>query len=451
MQIYPREMCVQPRFARLAVRTDVRYNAVVSAAADFVGIAGDSPWNASPVVLLQDAVEALASEDIEPFSTAAIGDDLVSMRTAIDRLEAEFARRLAQFGHRQGPAAELCSLHGWLRSHFDVTHRDAEQMEQLAEALPQLTGAADAFRRGEISVRNASILARAVAQMGADKLSPAAEPLLTAARECKPMLVSIAVSHARHCVDPDGSLSAAEKAYNSRRVLLSQTFGDMYVLDGQLDPEGGTLLRAALDALSKPAGRDDYRTTTQRRADALIELARRQLQSGELPTTGGQRPHLVLTVPMATLRAEPGSPAGDISRGSTVPAETARRIACDAALTEIGVDAATGEPLSVGRTRRTVPAPMRRALALRDKGCRLPGCDRPVEWTDAHHVLHWADHGETELPNLVLLCRRHHRAVHEGGRRLMIGPGGAVALPPSPRGEGRVPSGRWDPLTSTFR
>ena len=97
----------------------------------------------------------------------------------------------------------------------------------------------------------------------------------------------------------------------------------------------------------------------------------------------------------------------------------------------VALDASTGEPLSVGRARRTVPPAMRRALALRDKGCRFPGCDRPVEWTDAHHVQHWADDGPTELANLVLLCRRCHRRVHEGRWRLeCMEAGELVAAPP---------------------
>jgi hypothetical protein len=74
--------------------------------------------------------------------------------------------------------------------------------------------------------------------------------------------------------------------------------------------------------------------------------------------------------------------------------------------------------LDVGRRTRTVPPAIRTALVVRDRGCAFPGCDRPPSWTDAHHLEHWADGGPTALDNLVLLCRRHHRAVHEGGWRL---------------------------------
>jgi 5-methylcytosine-specific restriction endonuclease McrA len=87
-------------------------------------------------------------------------------------------------------------------------------------------------------------------------------------------------------------------------------------------------------------------------------------------------------------------------------------------------------PLSVGRATRTIPAPIRTALHLRDQGCRFPGCDRPPAWTDGHHIIHWSDGGSTELENLVSLCRRHHRAVHEQGWRIRIADGIAVVKPP---------------------
>jgi 5-methylcytosine-specific restriction endonuclease McrA len=87
-------------------------------------------------------------------------------------------------------------------------------------------------------------------------------------------------------------------------------------------------------------------------------------------------------------------------------------------------------PLSAAPARRTIPAHLRRALCLRDQGCRFPGCDRPPAWTDGHHIIHWVDGGPTALDNLVSLCRPHHRAVHEQGWRIHIADGVAVVEPP---------------------
>jgi len=102
-----------------------------------------------------------------------------------------------------------------------------------------------------------------------------------------------------------------------------------------------------------------------------------------------------------------------IENGPHVSAETSRRIACDSSVLRIDEDK-NGEPLAIGRKSRSIPPAMRRALRMRDKGCRFPGCTND-KFVDGHHIEHWADGGETSLDNLVLLCRRHHHLVHEGG------------------------------------
>jgi hypothetical protein len=104
-----------------------------------------------------------------------------------------------------------------------------------------------------------------------------------------------------------------------------------------------------------------------------------------------------------------------------VTAETSRRLACDASVVHWREDAG-GEPLNIGRKARTIPPAIRRALQRRDGGCRFPGCSCS-RFVDAHHIVHWADGGETSMDNLVLLCRRHHRLVHEGGFGVHCGAG----------------------------
>jgi hypothetical protein len=114
---------------------------------------------------------------------------------------------------------------------------------------------------------------------------------------------------------------------------------------------------------------------------------------------------------------------------------TARRLTCDAEVARV-LMGATGEVLELGRSTRVVSRAQRRALVLRDRGCGFPGCDRPPEWCDAHHLRHWADGGTTDLANLLLLCRRHHVLCHEGGWQLARGPDGRItATRPSDRHE----------------
>jgi Domain of unknown function (DUF222)/HNH endonuclease len=263
----------------------------------------------------------------------------------------------------------------------------------------------------------------------------------------------------------------------------------MVAVDGLLEPEAGSIVLAALEPLARPAAAQDCRSGGQRTADALTELARRQLEGGGLPKAGGVRPQLLVTVDLDSLLGGSGSLAGETSWAGLLAPEACRRLACDGAVTRVLIsrhphqppdpvpdpasdpDSAVGpgfgpglgplpgkpmglpgrlraalavlplalggarrQPLEVGRATRVVQPAQRAALAVRDGGCVFPDCDRPLAWCEAHHLWHWADGGPTDLSNLALLCRAHHRAVHEGGWRLIRGPDGDfTATPPRRR------------------
>lgn len=139
----------------------------------------------------------------------------------------------------------------------------------------------------------------------------------------------------------------------------------------------------------------------------------------------------MVTIDLETLIERSGRRSELQDTGQITP-ETARRLACDADVTRV-ITRAGSEPLELGRRTKVVPPGLRRAVAVRDRGCRFPGCGRPPGWCDAHHVRHWADGGETSLGNLVLLCRPHHRAIHCGfgvemidGRPLFCPPDGTM-------------------------
>ncbi|MDP9297037.1 MAG: HNH endonuclease, partial [Actinomycetota bacterium] len=226
----------------------------------------------------------------------------------------------------------------------------------------------------------------------------------------------------RQRVDQERSLDGEERLRERRRLHASVSFLGMVRVDGDLDPETGetllTALGAVLDSEARSRKSDDDRTPPQRRADALGEICRQWLDSTERPNVGGERPHVILTVGADTLAGEK-RPA-ELDHVGPVQPETAKRIACDASVMRV-VMAARSEPLDVGRRTPVIPPSMRRAVIVRDRHCRFPGCDRPHTWCDAHHVLHWADGGPTALPNLLLMCRRHHRMVHRaGGFRLEL-------------------------------
>ena len=384
-----------------------------------------SPHAAAEIHHLVDALD----EQLAALPDCALGDELVDMRSAIDRLECVFAHTLRRFDRsREYSSAGAVSTIAWLRWKCHLSTGAASARMAIARTIEHLPQTEAAFARGDLGVQHVTHVARTAEQIGCDAVREHEGILLNAAKYLDPNRFSLVTRHLRHCADPDGALDDANDAHEVRRLHLSHTIDGVYVVDGLLDSEGGAMLQSALNALSAPLPRDE-RSAAQRRADALVEVCRRQLDAGDLPAAGGQRPHLTLTASIDTLRGEPGHPPADVQWGLPVPGETARRIACDAAAAMVVLDA-QGAPIGAGRSTRVIPPALRRALVVRDGGCTFPGCDRPPDWTDAHHLEHWADGGPTDLANLTLLCRRHHRMVHEEGWRLARGDGRMIAIPP---------------------
>src|SRR5579859_5275836 len=335
--------------------------------------------------------------DQDQLPDSDLGDHLLHLRHRIDRLESLFASALLRFDHsRQFASAGSTSSTSWVRSHCLLSGPASAQRVTLARHLPQLPQTQAALADGQIGFQNASLITQAASRLG-DQAVRAAEPfLLPAARQLDPGRFALVTGHLAHCADPDGSLHEAEQAHQRRWLGLSRTLDGRFHLQGLLDPEGGASLQTALDSLSLPLPQDT-RSARQRRADALVELSRRQLDSGRLPAVGGQRPHLTLTASVETLAGLPGAEAGELAPGVLVPARAVARLGCDAAVSLV----------------------------------RVSGQGQPLEWTDAHHLVHWSEGGGTRLQNLVLVCRTHHRLVHEGGWRLAGDASGElVALPP---------------------
>jgi hypothetical protein len=147
--------------------------------------------------------------------------------------------------------------------------------------------------------------------------------------------------------------------------------------------------------------------------DALGELVHHAMEQGALPRRHSVKPHINLTMTLEGLKGELGAPPADLELSLPISTRTAERIACDCTMSRVLL--AGSMVIDVGRATRVVSAPTMRALRVRDKGCRFPGCDRQVDWTNPHHIIAWARGGPGNLPNLVLLCYFHHRLVHEGG------------------------------------
>jgi hypothetical protein len=209
-----------------------------------------------------------------------------------------------------------------------------------------------------------------------------------------------------------------------------------------LDPEGGQIVSTALGLATSPdAEGEPPRSPAQRRADALVEVCRWFLDHQHQKPGGRHRPHLNVIINLKDLLAGKGGRAVD---GTELGAAVTQALACDSVLHRVLMKGRS-TILDYGTSTRTIPAPLWNALVIRDEHCRFPGCDRPHAWSDAHHVVHWARGGETKLSNLLLLCRRHHRSVHEpGGISLSMSSDGPVFR----REDGSVLAGPVRPVSA---
>ncbi|HEY0695264.1 MAG TPA: DUF222 domain-containing protein, partial [Kribbella sp.] len=277
-----------------------------------------------------------------------------------------------------------------------------------------LAGAAAALRAGVLSEEQLGVVLRTVRELP-DGVSQrtrieAERQLVGEAHRFDPIQLSKLGARIRAHLDPDGVLRSEEDAAKRMELSVTPDVDGVVRVRGRLSAEGAALVRSALSSLAKPLP-NDTRSAAKRRADALVELARRALNAGTLPVEGGVRPHIGLTVDLAELRRHTG--VVDLDSGGTVSIQAARRICCDADVIPI-VMRGRSQPLDVGRQQRLVTAPLRRALIARDRGCAAPGCDRPPEWCEAHHLVHWANGGTTSIDNTALVCGYHHTLVHHG-------------------------------------
>ena len=381
------------------------------------------------VARLRDGVRAMSGW-IREADGQELGEGLIQIReSGIDSLEAVFADGLRRFDESGEYAAEgALSVIAWLKWRCKLSGGAAAERVGIARQLERLPRTGEAFARGDLGYQHVAMIARTAEHVGAGAVRKAESSLLQAAKTHDPGQFAGITKDLEHRIDPEGALAEANRAYERRYLHLGEPMDGLIRLDGLLDAEGGATLRTALNAFMLP-GKEDDRTPGQRRADALIEVCR---QRGRPSADGaGPRPQLIITASVDTLAGIPGAPAARLDSGAMVPSAMVQRLACDSAITRI---TGLGElDQEVTQASRSVPAATRRALAARDRHCVFAGCDRLPVWCDGHHLVFWTRGGPTTLPNLALVCRPHHRKVHEEGWLLERRKDGRWAAIPPPR------------------
>src|SRR5438477_3417232 len=281
-----------------------------------------------------------------------------------------------------------------------MTSNAAYDRLAVGERLADLPRSTDAMDGGQIGFAHLAVMARTAEAVGKGFDE---SKLLALAREHSPGKFHYKCLHYRHSVDAKKYAEEQNEQQFSHHLSLSTAESGHLLINGVLDPVGGAAVRAALEPLARKSGEHDDRLLPQRYADALVELA-----------SGGKQANIQVTASIETLKGLAGAAAGEMEFSLPISSLAVQRMACDCSVTRVLLSQES-LVVDVGRSKRVIGGAMRKALQMRDQHCKWPGCERPPSRCDGHHLTHWIEGGPTNLDNLVLLCRRHHRMVHEGG------------------------------------
>jgi Domain of unknown function (DUF222)/HNH endonuclease len=361
---------------------------------------------------------------VAPRAGEAIAAELIRRRQKIDQEELEFSGLAAEFAQTDEHEQQgFDSPISWLKAVCHMSGGAAGDRVCVGQQVEHLGESAVALAAGEIGFAHLALIARTSAALG-ERLDEA--KLLRQARKLNIFPFRNRCLHARHAGDPEGFVNEEKEGVEARSLTLTTADDGVVLVQGLLDKVGGAALRTALEPLARRAGKYDDRDRERRLADALVDLSMHALDTGLVP----QRTHLQVTSSLETLLGLSDAPAAEMEFSLPISSRAVERLACDCSVTRVLLDSES-MVIDVGRAKRVVSAPQSKALKVRDRGCTWPGCDRPATWTSAHHVVHWIHGGSTDLPNLILLCYRHHWMVHEGQWQVVRADDGVMlTIPP---------------------
>jgi len=359
-----------------------------------------------------------------------LGDEIAELSAHLDAATARLLDLIREFDARGGWNTGFRSCAAWLAWRVGLAPGAARERVRVARALGTLPALAEALARGELSYAKVRALTRVA--------TPETEARLLAVGRAGTAVHVERIVRGWRQVDRQAEARETARQHAGRALHVYQDEDGTVVLRGRLTPDVGALLLRALDAaretlyqrrraneVSPPASdpATEAPTRPQQQADALALLAETALHHALDPGAPGERYQVVVHVDAAVLADPEQLGQSVLDDGPHVPAGTSRRLACDASRVVMRHDE-DGRVVEIGARTRTIPPGLRRALQHRDRTCRFPGCT--VRFGQGHHVRHWAQGGPTKLSNLALLCRRHHRAVHEEGYQIERLPEGAL-------------------------
>jgi Domain of unknown function (DUF222) len=373
--------------------------------------------------LLNDAIDAL---EHSPFEHA-----IMAKFVCLDRLLASIVADLDTFDRDGMPV--VCgspSLKSWLKTACHRTGGEAGALARTVGLLRSLPVTGEAFADGSLSKGHVEVIAANVSDRTIGLFAEVEPEMVARLADLSiadsTTVMKIWASHANQVADADGNSPADRE---TDQLYVSPMLNGRDKLDGQLEGENAKIFRAGLAAcMADPVEGEPVKSFPQRQAEALVEMARRVLQT----TTTTVRRSTDFTL-LLNVDPEMSVVFAAYADGTIVPVDRLQRLLCDGVITPI-VQGDKGQPLWMGRSVRTATDAQRRALVARDRGCAFPGCYRPAAWTEAHHVNEWEHDGLTDIDNMCLLCTTHHKLIHK--------PGWHAKLTPDQTLEVTTPTGR---------
>jgi hypothetical protein len=357
---------------------------------------------------------------IEKTSTADLMDEAERLGTVISAALGNLLSVIGELDRREAWRVEGATSSGaWLTQRLGVAEGTGRAWSQVAERLWDLPHLAQGLRVGALSFDKV----RAAVELATPESDAS---VLRQAEECTVRQLTDLVRANRGTSDEQ-----ADARFEYRYLRFNDT---RRLMTAQLTEDAYAEVRAAVTARARLFPSDGETRYDQRCADALVDICR----DGSNRGGAGSNFFVVAHTDLSLLRG--GTGRAEIERLGLLSSEAIRRISCDATVA-LAVDDAFGHTMFEGRAKRFATDPQRREIQRRDRRCRFPGCANNI-FTNVHHVVHWADQGPTDLPNLVTLCDHHHHRVHEGKWKMtgnangilrFVGPGGrAMTSRPSP-------------------
>jgi hypothetical protein len=375
---------------------------------------------------------ALSAGEVARRSEASLGDDGLAQRTGF-RTPTELVRVTT-----------------------GSTVRDASSAVRVGAQATDSHPVSRALLAGEISVAAADAIRNGLGSPNADiseqTLSDAAATLCTDAATLDPDRLYRKARQLRDELDASGVADREAARRSARSVRISKLPDGMTRLTWMMDPETAAVVGDVYDRTTSPRRggprfvdsalatsiTDDERTTEQLASDVFTELLRQGANADSTRLLGSGAPVVNVVVTREALDAGRGA-AWIEGQTESISVATAERLACSGSVQEVVLDE-SGQVLNLGREQRLYNRHQRRALAIRDGGCRWPGCDRPPSWTEAHHIEHWSQHGgRTDLSNGILLCRHHHLLLHNNAWQIASDAGQFTLIPPTSVDEAQRP------------